>query len=144
MTVRARDFEAAQILAERTVRHISERLNFFSDLLPYNHSWIYLPAETASARQDRAIIAQNGKLNTPGSWEGPIGSFSMKALRGSRWTRFHLRALRRLTNTASGHFGRRLLSAIQLAGRATTETLREQSFLLHFAGSGDRLNCSSA
>jgi len=42
--VEARDFDSARILARRQTRTVIDLVNFFYDVTPYNHGWLYLPS----------------------------------------------------------------------------------------------------
>lgn len=58
LTVSARDSDAAERLARQRVRGVIDVLNFFTDLVPYCHGWLYLRGETSRSHQ--VVMVQDG------------------------------------------------------------------------------------
>jgi hypothetical protein len=129
--VRAKDAESATRLAAREARRLVDILNFFADLVPFNHAWAYLPEEAAPVRVAVPLIASDGTDTTYFVAQGPLGDFSLKKLREAGPLRPSLRKVDALMRGAvPGSYASVILSAMQWAGRASAEPVREKKFLL--------------
>jgi hypothetical protein len=130
--VQARDTTAADALALRQVRRIVDVVNLFTDLVPYNHGWIYLPGDTAKSQMVVAIQKDDGGFFPRFSSLDPLADLSWRNLRAATHIAVPFGLLNRLARSApaTGKCGSLLLTAAEWAGRATVERLREQSFLL--------------
>lgn len=129
--VKARDFDSAAVRARVATRAAVDSINFLDELIPYNHGWLYLPAEGASALEIAPIVSSDGQVLLSHARVGPIAPFSLENLRKDRRALRHLRALSALSRMATPRTaGEVLLTSIQWAGRATVEPKRELSFLL--------------
>ena len=129
--VEARDFDSARILARRQTRTVIDLVNFFYDLAPYNHGWLYFPSEAARVADVMPAREAGGTLHVSYRTEGPPTPFSLKELRKARWTLRRLQAVGRLHRVAKAKSaGEVLLTGLQSAGRASVDPRREQSFLL--------------
>jgi hypothetical protein len=129
--VKARDFDSAQFRARFETRAAVDSINFFHDLIPYNHGWLFLPGEGESTFELSSIVSSEGQVLLAHARVGPIAPFSLENLR--KYARFlrHLRALSALSRTfRPKSAGEVLLTAARWAGRASVEPKREQSFLL--------------
>lgn len=130
--VEARDPTAADALALRKVRRIVDAVNLFTDLVPYNHGWLYLPGDTAKSRMVVAVQKEDGGFFPRFTNRDPLADVSWKSLRAATHIAAPFGSLSRLARStpAIGKCGSLLLTAAEWAGRATVERQREQSFLL--------------
>ncbi|MEK6209380.1 MAG: hypothetical protein AABM64_03255 [Pseudomonadota bacterium] len=129
--VKARDFDSAMVRARVATRAAVDSVNFFEDLIPYNHGWLYLPAEGARAREIAAIVSSEGQVLLSHAKVGPIAPFSLENLRKDPRVLRQLLALSALSRIATPKTaGEVLLTSFRWAGRASVEPKREQSFLL--------------
>lgn len=62
VSARAKDFEAASTLAVGQTRRTLRVINFFADLVPYSHGWVYLPPEAMPIRSGLPIRRNDGAL----------------------------------------------------------------------------------
>ncbi len=133
VVVPARDANAARRLATLRVRAVIDTLNFFTDLVPYCHAWLYLRGETANTHQVVLAQADDGALGTSHEAISPLGLVSWKALRAERRLAPALRLLDRFNRTppAAEDFASAIFAGAQWAGRATVARRREESFLLY-------------
>lgn len=129
--VGARDFDSAAIRARVAIRAAIDSINFFDELVPYNHGWLYLPSEGASALEIAPIVSSDGQVLLPHKVVGPLAHFSLENLRKNREVLRQVQSLSLLSRTvAPKTAGEVLLTAVRWAGRASVEPRREQSFLL--------------
>ena len=131
--VKAVDADAARMLALRQIQAVADAINFFSDLIPYNHGLIYLPSYTAEARVISPVIfhAIEGQgYSITYQHVGPQGRLSLNALEEMIGKDLFLRLSTLLKGTGS-NFQNILLSSLQWAGRATGEFRKEEAFLLY-------------
>ncbi len=98
--VEARDFDSAKARARFATRAALDGINFFDDLIPYNHGWLYFPADGASAREIAPIVSSEGQFSVPHTAVGPIGPFAVDNLRKDGRVLRQLRALSALSRTA--------------------------------------------
>lgn len=129
--VSARDFDSAAVRARVATRAAADSINFLDELIPYNHGWLYLPAEGASALEVAPIVSSDGHVLLSHARVGPLAPFSLENLRKDRRALRHLLALSALSRIATPKTaGEVLLTSVRWAGRATVEPKRELSFLL--------------
>jgi hypothetical protein len=129
--VKALDFDSATVRARFATRAAVDSVNFFHDVIPYNHGWLYLPAEGARAREIVAIVSSEGQVLLSHAKVGPVAPFSLENLRKDPRVLRHLLALSALSRIATPKTaGEVLLTSFRWAGRASVEPKREQSFLL--------------
>ena len=129
--VKARDFDSATVRARVATRAAVDSVNFFGDLIPYNHGWLYLPAEGARAHEIAPIVSSGGQVLLSHTVVGPVAPFSLENLRKNTRVLRHLLALSALSRIATRKTaGEVLLTSFRWAGRASVEPKREQSFLL--------------
>jgi hypothetical protein len=129
--VAARDFDAARSLARREARTAIDCINFFADLVPYNHGWLYFPSEGAPTRETTPARDASGQAHVGLDIRGPALPFSVEHLRESRALFADFCRLGRLSVAARAKTAAECLrTAFQWAGRATVEPKREESYLL--------------
>lgn len=134
--VGAVDGSAAELLAIKDLRLAVDIVNFYSDLLPYNHACISLPADADTARVVIPKLVLEGTQQTSVSidhaWWGRIGELSLTKL----WELDARRSVgfARVTKLLTGQrndLEEKLIASFQWAGRATAETRGEEAFLLY-------------
>lgn len=130
VNVSAKDFEAAWHLAVRETRRTIHLINFFADLVPYNHGWAYLPGEASRVTTGTPLVRADGTLQTRMSVNGPPALLSIKELNNTRRLRPVLCRMQQLMGSPRKGIVDTLLTSIEWAGRATVETKREEAFLL--------------
>lgn len=129
--VKAKDFDAALILAHRQVRVTIDSINFFSDLVPYNYGWLYFPEEATSVSVMSPVLREDHTFSLLSNRKGPFPSFSFKKLKETQRLRPLLKRVDQLLRREPQRdIDQLLLSAVQWAGRASVEPRREESFLL--------------
>jgi hypothetical protein len=64
INVEAKDYESANNLAHRETQAILDIINFFTDLLRFNHGWLYLPGGEAKAIS-ATLCAYDDETPTP-------------------------------------------------------------------------------
>jgi hypothetical protein len=134
--VDAIDGGAAESLAIRHLRLAVDVVNFYSDLLPYNHAHISLPADADTARVVIPKLVVKGTQQTNVSinhaWWGRVGELSLTKL----WeldTRRKLgfARLTKLLADERNDLEEKIIASIQWAGRATAEIRKEEAFVLY-------------
>jgi hypothetical protein len=129
--VEARDFESARVLAGAATRGALDCINFFRDLVPYNHGWLYMPGEAESTSDVSLGLSRDRNVTVSYNRAGPLLPFSLEQVRQSKTLGRQLRLVGDLMKTSkSGSMGGILLTSFQWCGRATVEVRREQSYLL--------------
>lgn len=129
--VMTRDYESAEMRARTMARAAIDCMNFFHDLIRFNHGWLYLPSEHAAEMDVAPIISAEGRVTLRSKRVGPLLPFSIQSLRRQGQVLTSWKSVSALLRTsASGTVGERLLASIRWAGRASVEPIREQSFLL--------------
>ena len=135
--VKAKDNQAAKVLAERKVRTTIECLNFFLSLIPGNNREIFLPTERRSNSIGGFSVATgSGDVSTfnvfiDTSYEHGKG-VSISAIYQSE-NPVVCQAVKRvklLLKESKNEVEELTLRAVYWAGRATVEQIREESFLL--------------
>lgn len=132
VTVLAKDFEAARALAEDRTRAVLDQINAFSDLIPYNAGWLYLPGDASSALRVSPVRRENDSATGLGySRVDPLGYFAWTTLRAQKRLHRMFRYLSSASQSSTrGTVGSLMASAAQWIGRATVDRRREESFLL--------------
>ncbi|MGE3275201.1 MAG: hypothetical protein AB7O67_08810 [Vicinamibacterales bacterium] len=130
--VHARDFAAAEALALHRTRQVLDLVNGFSDLIPYNYGWLYLPGDTVASKRMLPIRRDaDATFTAHYSAIDPLTPFSWQKLRGERRLFRLFSTLSTLTRIATrGSCGALLVTAAQWIGRATVDRRREEAFLL--------------
>jgi hypothetical protein len=133
MEVLASDLKAAEFLAEVQLRHTLDVLNYFSDFFSYGDARVFLPGDAARFRH----VAVVGKKSEPETsrltmaFKGP-GPFSFPGPRAnSNEVLAFDRASALLQKQNPNPLEKRILAALQWAGRASVEKRKEEAFLLY-------------
>lgn len=132
VVVEARDYGASLRQARLKVSRVIDVINFFSDMAPYSHGWLYLPSEGEPRAVTSAVIESEGEsFSFIGHRHGPLTKLSLSALReaDSKQNLGFKRALQ-LVADQQATLAKQLTAAICWAGRARAEPRREQAFLL--------------
>ena len=128
----ARDSKAATTFAAREIRATVECLNFFSDLIPYNRSWLFLPGERESTGTTTMAVGGPGSFAMTSSHVGPLGGYSISQVASQKSIS---KATRRISKLLQAHSRNEveelLLTSARWAGRATVSPLREEAFMLY-------------
>ena len=127
----ARDVKAAPALAERALQATIECLNFFSDLLDYNHGWLFLPGEGEPTLKTRIAVDGNGAFVNESHATGPIGGYAIARLRSQTGIKRAVKRVSALLQGESTAVDALLLRAVRWAGRATVAPVREEGFILN-------------
>ena len=130
IAVDARDAKAALALAERRVRSTVDALNFFTDMMPYNHGWVFLPGDRERRATTSATIKPDGSCHFNMARTKPLGQFSIEKLRRTKSALPLVKSVSKLLRKDRNETEELLLTAVQTAGRATVATRPEESFLL--------------
>ena len=132
VTCDARDIEAARVLAEREVRATVECLNIFYDLIPHNHSWLFLPGEQETTTTTTIVVGVQGNFARRSSIVGPVGGYTLIRLRRQKGISKAVTRINRLLQTRPRNEVEEILvTSVRWAGRATVARLREEAFLLY-------------
>lgn len=131
--VHAVDSTAALWLARKEVELTLDVLNFFSDLTPYNHSWLSMPGRHVPGTSVTPLLVKSDDpvLSYNTRRVGPLGLFSMEKLTAAD-AKYNLGlnfASTLLKGRQEGPEGR-LVAALRWAGRAAGEQRRDVAFLL--------------
>lgn len=128
---------AAKNLALKEIRLTIDIINFFSDFVPYSHGHIYLRGEEETARIAIPTLHQTEKTKSKlqSEWKGPLDDFSLARLEEvNKSKHFGLEEIIILLNKQRNQLNsleKRVLAAIQWAGRATIDNRNEEAFLLY-------------
>jgi Apea-like HEPN len=129
--VQARDSDAAHHIALSKTKQVVDVLNFFADMIPYNHGWVYFPGDAASETTVSPTIRADGDLSLASAWVGPLQPVSLRRLRATALLRPGFRRTNALLrDTARSPLDEVLLTSLEWAGRASVEPVRHQAFLL--------------
>ena len=131
VTCSARDVKAATILARREVQATVECLNFFSDFVPYNHSWLFLPGELETTVIRKIAVGEHGTFTLESSRVGPMGGYAIGKLRSRKNINKAVKRIDRLLQAQTNPVEDLLLRSVRWAGRATVAPLREEAFMLY-------------
>mgnify|MGYP000853803016 CR=1 FL=1 len=131
---KAKDSSAAQTNAKQSVRKIIEIINFFSDLIPYSPSWIYLPGDFESAITANILTKLESLEITPTmncERVGPFGGLNLKLLLENDESRkFGFKQVCTYLSSTPSKLQQLLLAGVRWAGRATVELRPDIKFLL--------------
>lgn len=131
VTVPARDDDAARDLATKRVQQTVDCMNFFVDLIPYNHGWVYLPGEAASVLGVSPVTGTDGSVSALFQWQGPLRPFSVQSLKTTASLRPALSRVHRMLREQPGSkLDQSVLASVQWAGRASAEQKKEEAFIL--------------
>ncbi len=132
--VNAFDEIAAEKLAEKKLTSTIEILNFYSDLIPYQKGYLYLPGDNQIVRRN-VIVQTNGDepyfsygWNLSGS---PIPFSLQKLIESDKSNRIGFSKIYSLISKKRNTFEERIITSIQWAGKATVKKRKEESFLLY-------------
>jgi hypothetical protein len=136
VTVEAKDYKAAQVIAIRKLRIVLDILNFFSALTPFNsNAWACLLGDLEPCLFETIILNEDdgSSYNTPSERIGPFQKLEISQIiesNRSNDTGFdYIIGLLRKSNL--NKFEQALITAIQWAGRAVVSNRREEAFLLY-------------
>jgi hypothetical protein len=136
ISVEAKDFEAAQILARKNLRIVLDILNYFSDMVP-NHpsAWVYLPGDLKSHPFQALILnmEDEASYNFPSTRIPPFMELAISRITEAD-TKFSIGFTfinNLLKKKNRNKFEETVITAIQWAGRAVVTKRREESFLLY-------------
>lgn len=128
----ARDSKAATTLAKGEIRETLECMNFFSDLIPYNHSWLYLPGEQESTGTTAIAVGGRGSVRVSSSQVGPLGGYAISRIASQKGIGKVAKRISRLLQIRDrNRVEELLLTSVRWAGRATVSPLREEAFMLY-------------
>ena len=130
-TSEARDIRAATTLASGEIQETVECLNFFSDMLDYNNSWLFLPGDQEATSTTRFAVGDDGRLNTEFRRVGPMGGYDITRLRSQENIRDLVSGVNQLLQKRETEVDELLLKALRWAGRATVAPLRNEAFMLY-------------
>ena len=136
VTVEAKDYESAQVIAIKKTRKILDILNFFSALVPYNpDAWAYLSGDS-EARWFETIILNEDDAISFNIVRKRIGALQkleiLRIIESDAKNNIgfsHIVNLLKKNNL--NKFEQALITAIQWAGRAIIANRREEAFLLY-------------
>lgn len=134
--VDALEWGGAQARALQSIRLVVDVINFFSDIIPYNHGHLSLPGD---GHQERRVVGQlrrdrDGwdRYYLGGEWVGGLGDLSLAKLREPAARHYSTFAhLDRLLQGSRNALEDQLIASVQWAGRATVAARREEAFLLY-------------
>jgi len=136
ISVEAKDYGAAQIIAQKNLRIVLDILNYFSDMVP-NHpsAWVYLPGDLKPYPFQALILnmEDEASYSFPSTRIPPFMELAILRITEAD-TKFsigfaHINNLLKKKNR--NKFEQTLITAIQWAGRAVVKKRREESFLLY-------------
>jgi hypothetical protein len=136
VTVEAKDYEAAQVLAIKRLRRVLDILNFFSILVPYNpNAWTYLPGDLEPYFFETITINEDDGTSyyISGKRIGPLQELEIsRIIESSEKDDIGFDHIINLLKKKSlNKFEQALITAIQWAGRAVVANRREEAFLLY-------------
>lgn len=131
------DKEAANYSALKEINFTKNIINFFVELIPYNHGFLYLPGENERLVINVPMIVSwdKPKYTFGSTVVGPLAQFSFKdlfdALKKNNIDINRINELLLKKNTT--HFEKRLLSSISWAGKAVGlhKNNKELAFLFY-------------
>lgn len=131
--VKALDEHTAFELAEKRARQVIDTLNFFADLIPFNHSRVYLVPWDCTEPRASFSLSEKGDWSVSSEVPGQSIGYDMGFLRLSSYLSDAIARAEELLVHADtlDSFSSVLLSSLLWAGRATTEQNLEEAFLLY-------------
>ena len=136
VTVEAKDYEAAQLLAIKKLRGVLDILNFFSTLVPYNpNAWAYLPGDFEPQLFTTITLDKDdgASYNTGEKRIGPLQKLEIpRIIESDKKDNIGFDYITNLLQKKNPNkFQQALVTAIQWAGRAIVAKRREEAFLLY-------------
>jgi len=131
--VKASDMDAAKVLAERKLRVTLDALNFFGDFFEVLETKVSLPGDATVAEVKTFVwpVARPEEKHTSVGHTKQFLHFSFAAIGASSAKESGFdRVSSMLANSSASSLDERILSSLQWAGRASTESRREEAFLL--------------
>lgn len=134
--VTAIEGKAAESLAIRELRLVIDVVNFYSDLIPYNHAHLSLPGDADAAKVVIPTLVVEGSQRTSfsinhTSW-GRLGELSLLKLWDSDLRRnLGFSRVIALLGSRRNDLEEKIIASMQWAGRATAEIRKEEAFLLY-------------
>ena len=132
--VLATDSQAAVNLALKKIQQTIDVINFFTDLLNFPSSFLYLPSEKDPAVVSIPVMNLGDKPSFTVSKQrvGPLGNIPLdKLFLLASERNLGLQRVSFLLCKDRRGLEEQIISSIQWAGRATTERRKEESFLLY-------------
>lgn len=127
----ARDHKAAIELASREVQTTIECLNFFSDMLDFSRSWLFLAGEQETAITTTIAIDDRGYPWTSVKRVGQTFGYDIARLMSQANIRDLVKRVDRLLQNRKSELEELLLKALRWAGRATVTPLPNEAFMLY-------------
>ncbi|MBN1317521.1 MAG: hypothetical protein JXA42_18710 [Anaerolineales bacterium] len=130
--VEAIDEEAAKVLAIKELSLTADIINFFSDLIPYQKGYLFLPGERERASVNVPIITKGNQsaYSFEYTLAGPLMPVSLKVLRENDQERkLGFQEVSDLLERKRNELESHLISAMQWAGKATAAIRKEEAFL---------------
>jgi len=136
VTVEAKDYNAAEVIAIKNLREVLDILNFFSMLVPYNpDAWTYLSGDLEPYFFESIILNEDdtASFNIMSKRIGPLQEINvLRIIESSKKDNIGFDyVINLLTKNNLNKFQQSLLTAIQWAGRAVVANRREEAFLLY-------------
>ncbi|MHB8089348.1 MAG: hypothetical protein ACYDH2_13985, partial [Anaerolineaceae bacterium] len=131
---KAIDTLAAKSKAIKEIILTLDVINFFSDLIPYQSGHLFLPGDDERTRINVPIISKEEKQSISFGWElvGPIMPLSLEKLNEfDRKNKLTFTKVSGLLSTQENDIEKKIISALQWAGKATIEKRKEEAFLLY-------------
>lgn len=130
--VSARDDDAAKIQAIRELRLTLDVINFFSDLIPFSYGHLYLQGDIEPVVVNTLSLSDDKNVSLKYDRSGPLTELSLSRLLDIDSKRnLGFRRASDILATRQSKLQTRLLAALQLAGRATIDSRKEEAFLLY-------------
>jgi len=127
---------AAELLALRELRLTIDLINFYTDLIPYNHAYLRLPEDRGATK----VLVPQIVLEGSGKWNfsvnrlnlGPLGRLSLPRLREvDSQQNLGFSQVSDLLAVQRNKLQDQIIASVQWAGRATTDIRKEEAFLLY-------------
>jgi hypothetical protein len=132
--VEALEADAARDTALVDLRATIDAINFYSDLVPYNHAHLSLPGDRDGAGVTIPVLnmAQEHRYSISRQRVGRLGHFSLKKLLEANDNyALHFEKVCELLNRKRNEIENVLLASIRWAGRATASSRNEDALLLY-------------
>ena len=126
------DYDAAVFVSRKDLVLSIDVLNFYSDLLPYQNGFIFLPGESQQTYLEIPMLTIGNKPGVHIKYRsvGPIRNFSIAKLKQEdRKKNLGLTKISNLIAKCHNHLEDRIISAMRWAGSATVEQDKEKAFL---------------
>ncbi len=132
--VKSIDVEAAKAQAIKELSLTLDIVNFFSDLIPYQKGYLYLPGERERVTMNIPVFSQDKRFVNSFGWEiaGPLMPVSLRLLfETDKKRELGFPKVSEMLRSKRSDLENRLIAAMQWAGRATAEIRKEEAFLLY-------------